>query len=138
MAVSSRSWSCVSGALTPPSASLIYGAVGAGTSTALAALALAVAGARSPDRHHVFVLDLGAGDLAQLAGLPHTGAYIGAAERERQVRLIGMLRRELDARKAGGAQVGWFVLIDDRGALLSDCARRNLKPPPDDRGSRFP
>ncbi|MDZ5447687.1 FtsK/SpoIIIE domain-containing protein [Micromonospora sp. 4G57] len=99
---------------------LIYGAVGAGTSTALAALALAVAGAQHPDRHHIFVLDLGAGDLAPLAGLPHTGGYIGAAERERQIRLIRMLRRQLDTRKAGGPQHEWLVLIDNLGALLSD------------------
>jgi S-DNA-T family DNA segregation ATPase FtsK/SpoIIIE len=86
----------------------------------LPAFALAVAGTHGPDRHHIFVLDLGAGDLAPLADLPHTGAYIGAAERERQIRLIRMLRRELDARKAGGPQHEWLVLIDNLGALLSD------------------
>ncbi|HEX6500118.1 MAG TPA: FtsK/SpoIIIE domain-containing protein [Micromonosporaceae bacterium] len=99
---------------------LVYGAVGAGTSTALAALALAVGGARSPEHCHIFVLDLGAGDLAPLAGLPHTGAYIAAAERERQTRLIRMLRRELDRRKAGGAQPDWLVLVDNLGALLTE------------------
>lgn len=99
---------------------LVYGAVGAGTSTALASLVLAVAAARSPESYHVFVLDLGAGDLARLADLPHTGAYIAAAERERQIRLIRMLRRELDSRKAGGRQAEWLVLVDNLGALLTD------------------
>lgn len=99
---------------------LVYGAVGAGTSTALAALALAAAAAVPPDRRHIYVVDLGAGDLAPLAGLPHTGAYIAAAERERQIRLIRMLRRELDTRKAGGRHHEWLVLIDNLGALLSD------------------
>ncbi|SEN79952.1 FtsK/SpoIIIE domain-containing protein [Actinacidiphila rubida] len=107
---------------------LVYGSGGSGTSTALAALALSVAGALPPDRCHVFALDLGTGALAPLAGLPHTGAHIGPAERERQVRLIRLLRRELDARKArGGAAPGgegpapdWLVLVDNLGALLAD------------------
>lgn len=103
---------------------LVYGAVGAGASTALAALALAQAAARTPDRLHVFVLDLGAGDLAPLGALPHAGAYIGAAEQERHHRLIRMLRRELDERKAAGARAGtradWLVLIDNVGALKDE------------------
>jgi S-DNA-T family DNA segregation ATPase FtsK/SpoIIIE len=101
---------------------LIYGGGGAGTSSALAALALAVAGSQPPDRCHLFVLDMGAGDLEPLAGLPHTGAHIGPAEHERQVRLIRLLRRELDARKArgGAGSPDWLVLLDNLGALLSD------------------
>jgi S-DNA-T family DNA segregation ATPase FtsK/SpoIIIE len=99
---------------------LVYGAVGSGTTTALAALACSLAMASPPDRQHLFVLDLGAGGLAPLGALPHTGAYIAAAERERQVRLIRMLRNELDARKAGRRQVPWLTLIDNIGALLAD------------------
>ncbi|MBS2964610.1 FHA domain-containing protein [Actinocrinis puniceicyclus] len=85
---------------------LIYGAVGAGASTTLAALALAEAAALPPDRLHLYVLDMGSGDLAPLQGLAHTGAYVGAAERARQIRLIRLLRRELDLRKAGGVVRG--------------------------------
>ncbi len=101
---------------------LIYGGVRSGTSTALAALALGLAAAGSPDTHHLFVLDMGAGSLAPLAGLPHTGAYIGSAERERQTRLIRLLRREMDDRKSAGAtrRPDWLVLLDNLGALLSD------------------
>jgi S-DNA-T family DNA segregation ATPase FtsK/SpoIIIE len=106
---------------------LVYGSGGSGTSTALAALALAVATAQPPERCHVFALDMGAGDLAPLTGLPHTGAHIGPTERERQIRLIRLLRRELDVRKArGGSAPGegpapdWLVLLDNLGALLSD------------------
>jgi DNA segregation ATPase FtsK/SpoIIIE, S-DNA-T family len=107
---------------------LIYGVVGSGTSTALAALALASASAEPPDRLHFYVLDMGSGDLAPLAGLPHTGAYIGPADRARQIRLIRMLRGELNARKAGGAARGrragaparWLVLIDNVGSLRSE------------------
>ncbi|MFI1330294.1 FtsK/SpoIIIE domain-containing protein [Streptomyces sp. NPDC020845] len=101
---------------------VVYGGGGSGTSTALAALALAVAGSCPPDRHHIFALDLGAGDLAPLAALPHTGAHIGSAERERQIRLIKLLRRELDERKARGpaGSPDWLVLLDNLGALISD------------------
>lgn len=107
---------------------LIYGGVGSGTSTALAALALGIAHAQPPDTLHVYVLDLGSGDLAPLAGLPHTGAYIGPAERARQIRLIRMLRAEVNARKAGGATraghgtapTRWLVLIDNVGSLRAE------------------
>jgi DNA segregation ATPase FtsK/SpoIIIE, S-DNA-T family len=107
---------------------LIYGAVGAGASTALAALALAQAAAQPPDRLHLYVLDMGSGDLAPLERLPHTGAYIRAAERARQIRLIRLLRQELDTRKAGGVVRGdpttaparWLVLIDNVGSLRSE------------------
>lgn len=101
---------------------LIYGGGGSGATTALAALALAVAGSQPPDQCHVFALDLGAGDLAPLGALPHTGAHIGPAERERQLRLIRLLRRELDERKSRGAadRPDWLVLLDNLGALISD------------------
>jgi len=107
---------------------LIYGGVGSGTSTALTALTLALTQAQPPDRLHVYVLDLGSGDLAPLSGLPHTGAYIGSAERARQIRLIRMLRGELNTRKAGGAARGGhaavparcLVLIDNVGSLRAE------------------
>lgn len=101
---------------------LIYGAGGSGSSSALAALALTVADSTPPDRQHIYALDMGAGDLAPLAELPHTGAHIGSGERERQIRLIKLLRRELDARKAQGPAESpqWLVLLDNLGALLSD------------------
>jgi S-DNA-T family DNA segregation ATPase FtsK/SpoIIIE len=109
---------------------LLFGAAGYGTTSALSALALSVARAYPPDAWHIFVMDLGAGDLAPLAGLPHTGAYIGPAERERQTRLIRLLRNELDRRKSGGSgpagairggrRPEWLILIDNFAAFLAD------------------
>jgi S-DNA-T family DNA segregation ATPase FtsK/SpoIIIE len=81
---------------------LVVGNVGSGTTTTLASLALAQARTRGPDDLHLYVLDMGAGDLEPLAGLPHTGAYVGPRERERQMRLIRQLRAELDRRKGRG------------------------------------
>jgi DNA segregation ATPase FtsK/SpoIIIE, S-DNA-T family len=78
---------------------LMFGIVGSGTTTALGSVALALGRTLPPDRLHLYVLDFGAGELAPLADLPHTGAYIGATERERQIRLIRFLRAELDRRK---------------------------------------
>jgi S-DNA-T family DNA segregation ATPase FtsK/SpoIIIE len=101
---------------------LLYGAVGAGTTGALAAVALGWARRHSPTDLHIYLLDLGAGELAPLAALPHAGAHIGTAERERQVRLVRLLRTELDARKAAGARgrPDWLVVIDNLGALLAE------------------
>lgn len=81
---------------------LVVGNVGSGTTTALASLALAQARTRGPDDLHLYVLDMGAGELQPIAGLPHTGAYIGPRERERQMRLLRQLRAELDRRKGRG------------------------------------
>lgn len=102
---------------------LLYGVSGYGTTSALATLALALAGARPPDALHLYVMDLGAGKLAPLVGLPHAGAYIGPAERERQARLIRLLRRELDTRKAAGAgsrPADWLVLIDNFASFIAE------------------
>ena len=52
-----------------------------------------------PSHVHVYVLDFGAGELAPLAALPHVGAVIGAAEHERQRRLLRRLRGELQVRR---------------------------------------
>jgi S-DNA-T family DNA segregation ATPase FtsK/SpoIIIE len=101
---------------------LLYGVLGSGTSTALATVALGLAARYPPDRLHLYVLDLGAGDLAPLTRLPHTGAHVGAAEPERRRRLVRLLRRELDARKGSGAegQPIWTVLVDNLGAFLAE------------------
>ncbi|MFK0288711.1 FtsK/SpoIIIE domain-containing protein [Streptomyces sp. NPDC090499] len=100
---------------------LVFGAVGAGTSTALASLVLAWARALPPEQLHVYVLDHGAGDLAALAGLPHTGGCVPSSDRERLVRLVGLLGKELERRKTTGGQdcPRWLVAVDGLGALLT-------------------
>ena len=81
---------------------LLYGLVGSGTTTALAALALSLATSATPDDFHLYVLDFGAGELAPLEGLPHSGGVITATEGERQQRLVRWLRTELDRRREMG------------------------------------
>lgn len=84
---------------------LLYGNIGSGTTTALASLALAHARTYSPDQLHVYVLDFGAGDLSALVELPHVGAAIGSAERERHVRFVRHLSDELARRKGLGGEL---------------------------------
>ncbi|MGD3112706.1 FtsK/SpoIIIE domain-containing protein [Streptomyces sp. YGL11-2] len=100
---------------------LVFGAVGSGTTTTLATLVLAWTRVLSPDRLHVHVLDHGAGDLAPLSQLPHTGGYVRSSDRERMIRLIGLLTKELEHRKAGGGTgfPRWLVVVDGLGALLT-------------------
>jgi S-DNA-T family DNA segregation ATPase FtsK/SpoIIIE len=78
---------------------IIYGVGGSGTTTTLGTLALSLARHYPADRLNLYAVDFGAGELDGLAGLPHTGAVIGAGERERQMRLIRHLRGELDRRR---------------------------------------
>lgn len=86
-------WSLVQGNL------LIFGVVGAGTTTALASVAMAFASARSVEQGQIYALDFGTGGLSALADLPHCGAVVAATDRERQIRLIRILRGELQRRR---------------------------------------
>jgi S-DNA-T family DNA segregation ATPase FtsK/SpoIIIE len=102
---------------------LIYGVDGAGASTTLGSIALSLARLYPADRLHLYAVDFGAGDLNPLAGLPHTGAVIGAGERERQIRLVRFLRGELDRRRelspAARADVPTIVLFVDGYAAFN-------------------
>jgi DNA segregation ATPase FtsK/SpoIIIE, S-DNA-T family len=103
----------------------VYGMVGSGTTTTLVAAACALAVTASPDDCHLYVLDFGGGGLAPLAALPHTGAVIGANDTESQLRLIRLLRRELDRRReldpvARTAEPRLVVVVDGIGAFLAE------------------
>jgi DNA segregation ATPase FtsK/SpoIIIE, S-DNA-T family len=104
---------------------LMYGIGGSGTTTALSTLALALAETTDPARLHIYVLDFGAGELGALADLPHVGAVIGAAEHERQRRLLRRLRGELGVRRsmdpaARAAAPRIVVLLDGYGGFASE------------------
>ncbi|PYY63676.1 cell division protein FtsK [Curtobacterium sp. MCPF17_003] len=101
---------------------MLMGIPGSGTSTALATLALQLAAATSPEDLDLLVLDMGPGDLAPLARLPHTTAYVGsgAGAGELQARFLRHLRVELERRRAtpGGRRA--VVLIDGLAALRDE------------------
>jgi S-DNA-T family DNA segregation ATPase FtsK/SpoIIIE len=99
---------------------VLLGIPGSGTTTALASLTLNLASRHAPEQLEVYALDYGAGELKALEALPHTGAVILAGDRERQVRLIRKLRRELDERRAGAQRPRTVVLIDNLAALRAE------------------
>lgn len=78
---------------------LLIGVGGSGTTTALSSVALSLAATNPPDQLHLYVLDFGAGGLACLGRLAHTGAFIASDERERQQRLVRHLMAELARRR---------------------------------------
>ena len=78
---------------------LAVGLPGSGTTTLAATVALTAARTWSPAGCHIHVIDMGAGALLPLAGLPHVGAVIGPDEHERQRRLYAELSRELAGRR---------------------------------------
>ena len=100
---------------------LFYGVKGSGTTTALGSLALSIARSFPVGRAQIYVMDLGAGQLEPLAGLPSVGGVVSARDSERQQRLIQQLKAELNDRKgAGGSRTGRptvFLLIDNYGAM---------------------
>ncbi len=85
---------------------LFFGVSGAGTTSALGTLALSLARQYPLERLHLYVLDFGTQALAALAPLPHVGAVVGAADLERQARLMRQLNDELDRRRQWVAQSG--------------------------------
>ncbi|MDR0990254.1 MAG: FHA domain-containing protein [Propionibacteriaceae bacterium] len=102
---------------------LLVGVPTSGTSTTLATLALTTTLALAPDDLDLLVLDMGAGDLAPLADLPHTAAYVGSgsAAREQQMRLLKYIGTEIDRRKSlSGTQRPTLVLVDGFAALKDE------------------
>lgn len=96
---------------------LLVGRPGSGCSTGLATTVLAAADRWDAAALHVHVVDLGAGALLPLAGLPQVGAVIGADEPERQRRLVEDLAEDLSARRAepGRARPRRLVVVDGIG-----------------------
>ncbi len=104
---------------------LLYGIGGSGTSTTLTTIALSLAATTRPDQLHMYVLDFGAGELRALGNLPHVGAVIGAAEHERQRRLLHRLRGELGHRRGldpatRAAAPRIVLLLDGYASFLSE------------------
>lgn len=102
---------------------IIGGIPGSGTSTTLSTIGLTLAAHYAPDELDLLILDLGTRDLAPLADLPHTAAYVGSgsAAREQQVRMLKHFRAELDRRRqAHGPQRRTVVLIDGLAALKDE------------------
>ena len=96
---------------------VVMGGPGSGTSTTLAAVALDLCRTRAPDELHVYAIDLDAGLLSALEGLPHVGAVIAPTDGERRARLLRLLDDEVAARRSRPAPAGIVLLVDDLSGL---------------------
>lgn len=98
---------------------VVVGGPGSGTTTTLMTAGLDLARARPPGDLHLYGIDLDSGRLAALSGLPHTGAVVAPADRERRVRLLRHLDSEVAARRARRASKSGAG-IDPEIVLLID------------------
>ena len=108
----------------PPMGNVAFcGINGSGNSGSLLTFAAQLARSFSADQMHLYGLDFGEGVLAPLEALPHTGAVLGPGERERLVRLIRMLRVEIDVRRSLPASEPdrplMAVLVDNIAGVLA-------------------
>ena len=111
----SRSGSCnarSSSTSTPTAACSSTAPSGAGKTTFLRTLALALAERLSPDELHVYGLDFASRGLTALEALPHVGSIVGGEDEERTERLFSYLRKTLERRKQLLARAGVFSLSD--------------------------
>ncbi len=102
---------------------LLIGIPGSGTTTALATIGLNLTASVEPEEMDLAILDMGAGDLAPLADLPHTVAYVGAGSgaREQQQRLLRHLHTELEERRATpGPHHPFVLLLDGLGSVKEE------------------
>ena len=98
---------------------VVVGGPASGTSTTLAAVALDLCRTRTPDEMHIYAIDLDAGLLPVLEGLPHVGAVIPPTDNDRRTRLLRFLDDQVAARRSGGAGGGVDVvlIVDDLAGL---------------------
>jgi S-DNA-T family DNA segregation ATPase FtsK/SpoIIIE len=103
---------------------LLLGVPGSGTTTALISVGLSLAGTLSPEELELYGFDFGAGDLAVLERLPHTGSVVPAGDRERQMRLVRHLGSELARRRSrergSSTRRRTVVLLDNLAAMRSE------------------
>lgn len=104
----------------------VFGSPGAGATTSLITIAHSLSNHWSPNDLHFYALDFGSGQLRLLEELPHTGAWIAATERERQVRLIRYIRNWVNERSAVAQDQRQglprlVIFIDNIGAMRTSC-----------------
>lgn len=93
---------------------LAVGAAQSGRTTLLRTIAAGIARDHSPGDVHLYVLDCDAGGLTALARLPHCGAVVRRAERERAARLLDRLAAEVSRRQDLLAGAGFASVTEQR------------------------
>ena len=100
---------------------LLIGLASSGASETLMTAVLQLAEARKPDALHIFGIDYGASNLAQLADLPHAKSILGPAETMPRTELLDFLFSELAKRQSEGTAATRpliLLLMDNLGGLL--------------------
>jgi S-DNA-T family DNA segregation ATPase FtsK/SpoIIIE len=84
----------------------LIGGPGSGRDASLVTILMSLALTYTPDEIQFYLIEMGAGDLMPLEGLPHTGlcARLQATEKERLNRLLNFFDAELDRRIAESAK----------------------------------
>ncbi|TPX02059.1 FHA domain-containing protein, partial [Schumannella luteola] len=103
-----------------------YGAGGAGKTVALRTLAAAAGITPRGGPVDVYGLDFGTGGLRMLEALPHVGSIVSGDDPERVVRLLRMLRDELERRSAAYTAVDAGSIVDYRRSAGAPDERRIL------------
>src|SRR3954451_24731535 len=90
---------------------LRVGADRSGATAALATLAVTLTAGVPPGERHLYAVDMGAGELAALATIPHCGAVLAGGEGERRRRWVRRLKAEIDRRRAGAGGPEIVLLV---------------------------
>ena len=99
---------------------VVVGGPASGKSTTLVAAMADLCRRRTPGDLHVYVIDLDAGLLSVLAGLPHVGAVISPSDRDRRARVLRFLDDEVASRRSGTGRdrrSDMVLIVDDFAGL---------------------
>ncbi len=80
----------------------IVGAVGSGKEMTITSLILSMASTHLPEEAQFYIIEGGSGKLKTLQELPHTGAVVRLAEKERLERLLAYIGGTIEKRQAEG------------------------------------
>lgn len=108
---------------------MIFGTGRSGKTTMLTTIAASLAATASPDRLHLYGLDMTSGPLNVIESLPHCGDVVTGDDVEKVRRLLFMLLREIESRKnrdAASAGPDIVVLVDGVAAFASAFERIDL------------
>lgn len=104
----------------------VYGTGGSGKSVTLRTLAVAAGITPRGGPVDVYGIDYANGGLGPLDVLPHVGSIVGGDEPDRVIRLLRMLKGELDARAARYAEMRAGSIVDFRKQAAQPDERRIL------------
>jgi S-DNA-T family DNA segregation ATPase FtsK/SpoIIIE len=104
----------------------IFGAGGSGKTVTLRTLAAAAGITPRGGPVDVYGLDFGTGGLRMLEALPHVGSVVSGDDPERVMRLLRMLRDELESRAARYTAVNAGTIVDYRRIAGAPDERRIL------------